>query len=289
MLPKGTSLPANTAATSTANTDHSKFLITGLNSMAVYVLAYYLVWGLHQGAKLEVSRFYNLRGNWNPSRIVYTLADGEWWRLAIIAVNGIGPLVCLLLGIVAFQWYWKRERARRGQFKLLLLWVALHCCNAIFGALLADTLTQTGFWYVPDWLLGLGNIVNVILALLAGLAQLGLGYLAAIAFLQAHDSKTVMRFQNRQRMVLATLIFPWIAGGLLIALAKVPYLSVYEVLHLVIMGLLVAPTALGCLNEVFSATVRRPQSTKIAWGLIGLAVVVAVVWRLALSPPVPFG
>lgn len=289
MFSKNTSLPVQTVAATTTNTDRSKFLIAGLNGTAIYTLAYYLVWGLHQVAKLEVSRFYNLRGNWDPSRIVYTLGDSEWWRLAIIAVNGIGPLVCLVLGVVAFQWYWKRERARRGQFKLLLLWVSFHCCNAIFGALLADTLTQTGFWYVPDWLLGLGNIVNVILALMAGLAQLGVGYLAAIAFLQAHDSKTVMRFQNRQRMVLATLIFPWVTGGLLIALTKVPYLSVYEVLHLIIMGLLVAPTALGCLNEVFSDTVKRPQSTKIAWGLVGLAVVVAVVWRLALSPPVPFG
>ena len=284
MQPQSSTLPAPTP-----KTDRSKFLTAGLNGTAVYILAYYLVWGMHQVAKLEVSQFYSLRGNWNPSSIVYTMADGEWWRIAIIAVNGIGPLVCLVLGVVAFQWYWKSERARRGQFKLLLLWVAFHCCNAVLGALLADTLTQTGFWYVPDWLLGLGNIMNVILALLAGLIQLGLGYLAAIAFLQAHDSKTVMRFQNRQRMVITTLIVPWVAGGIFIALTKLPYLSVYEVLHLVVMGLLITPTALGCLNEVFSDTVKRPQSTKIAWGLVGLAVVVAVAWRLALSPPMAFG
>ena len=55
------------------------------------------------------------------------------------------------------------------------------------------------------------------------------------------------------------------------------------------MGLLVTPLALGCLNEVFSDTVRKPQATHVAWGLVGFAIVVALVWRLVLSPPVAFG
>ena len=271
------------------DTSKRKFLVSALNGTTLYVLAYYFVWGLHQLAKVQISTFYHLHGTCDPSRILYTLDEKEWWRTAVIAVYGIGPLVCLLLGIGAFRWYWKSERARRGNFKLLLLWVVFHSCNAVFGALLADSFTQTGFWNVPDRLLGLGNIMNILLALLAGLAQLGLGYFGAVAFLQAHDSKTVMRYPNRQLMVVSTLIVPWIAGGLFIALSKLPYLMIQEVLHLLMMGLLVTPLALGCLNEVFSDTVKRPQATNVAWGLVGLAMLAALVWRLALSPPVAFG
>lgn len=278
-----------TAPSPSLKTDHRKFYIVAANGTALYVLAYYLVWGLHQAAKVAMSRHFRLRGIWDPSDVRYTLTDKEWWRTAIVGVYGSGPLVCLILGVVVFRWYWRSERAQRGQFKLLLLWVAFHACNAVFGALLADTFTQSGFWYVPDWLLRLGNIMNVLLALLAGLVQLGLGYFAAIAFLQAHDSRTVMRHINRQLMVVSTLIVPWVAGGIFIALTKVPYLTVQETLHLAMMGLLVTPLALGCLNEVFSETVKRPQATHVAWGLVGLAIVVAVVWRLALSPPVSFG
>ena len=284
MQPETSTLPPTTP-----DPDRRKFITVALNGTALYVLAYYLVWGLHQAAKLELSRLYHLRGTWDPSRIMYTLADSEWWRLAVVAVNGVGPAVCLLVGAVAFRWFWKRERARRGQFKLLLLWVAFQACNAVFGALLADTFTHSGFWYVPDWLLQLGNGLNVLLALLAGLVQLGLGYFGAVAFLQAHDSKTVMRYPNRQLMIVSTLIVPWLAGGAFIALSKLPYLTVHEVLHLLMMGLLVTPLALGCLNEVFSDTVKRPQAPRVAWGLVGLAVVVALAWRLALSPPVVFG
>lgn len=266
-----------------------KFLLTAFNNTAIYVLAYYVVWGLHQAAKLGVSRYYNLRGRWDPSRIVYSLADDEWWRTAVIATYSSGPALCLLVGVVAYGWYWRRERARRGNFKLLLLWVAFHCCNAVLGTLLADTLTQSGFWYVPDWLIGLGNVVNVPLAVLAGLVQVGLGYFGAVAFLQAHDSKTVMRYPNRQRMVLSTLLVPWVAGSGFSALTKVPYFSVQEFLRLLMMGLLVGPMAMSCLNELFASTVRRPQVTRLAWGLLALAVVVALGWRLALSPPVVFG
>lgn len=284
MQPETSTLPS----TPLDNEKH-KFLISALNGTALYVLAYYIVWGLHQGAKIEVSQFYNLSGTWDPSRITYTLADGEWWRTAIISVYGVGPIACLVIGTIALRWYWKHERAQRGNFKLLLLWVVFHSCNAVFGALLADTFTQSGFWYVPDWLLRLGNVMNIVLALLAGLTQLVLGYFGTVAFLQAHDSMTVMRYSNRKLMVVYTLIVPWVAGGLFITLAKLPYITIHEVLHLLIMGLLILPLALGCLNEVFAETVRRPQATRVAWGMVLLAILAALVWRLALSPPVLFG
>ncbi|MET4073302.1 hypothetical protein ABIB44_000533 [Hymenobacter sp. UYCo722] len=279
----------STLSSPTADAEKNKFIISALNSTGLYVLAYYLVWGLYEAAKVLASRYFHLRGSWNPSRVVYTLNDSEWWRTAVVTVYGVGPLVCLLLSLVVFRWYWRSERARRGQRKLLLLWVIFQACNAVFGALLADTFTQSGSWYVFDWLLRMGNAVNIGLALLAGLVQLGLGYFGAIAFLQAHDSKTVMRYDNRQKMVFSTLVAPWVAGSLFIMLLKQPYLTIQEALHLAMMGLLITPMALGCLNEVFSDTVKRPQATRIAWGLIGLAVVLAVVWRLALSPPVTFG
>jgi hypothetical protein len=272
----------------THESEKNKFIISALNGTGLYVLAYYLVWGIYEVTKLQVSRFFHLRGLWNPSQIVYTMSDSEWWRTAVVTVYGVGPVAALLVGVVAFRWYWRSGRAQRGQRKLLLLWVAFHACNAVFGALLADTFTQSGSWYAFNYLFIIGNVVNVFFALIAGLVQLGLGYFGAIAFLQAHDSKTVMRYANRQKMVVSTLVVPWVAGSLFIMALKQPYLAVQEVLHLAMMALLITPMALGCLNEVFSDTVKRPQITRPAWGLIALAVLIAVIWRIALSPPVVF-
>ena len=271
------------------DSEKHKFAISALNGTGLYVLAYYLVWGVHDLLKVQASHYFNLRGVWNPSQVVYTLSDNEWWRTAVVTVYGVGPLACLMLGLIAFRWYWRSERAKRGNFKLLLLWVAFQACNAVFGALLSDTFIQTGTWYVPDWLFRLGNVMNVALAILAGLIQLALGYFGAIAFLQAHDSRTVMRHSNRRLMVLSTLVVPWLVGSTFIALTKINYITIQEFLHLMMMGLLVTPLALGCLNEVFSDTVRKPQATHVAWGLVTLAVLVAIAWRVVLSPPMRFG
>ena len=113
--------------------EKNKFIISALNGTGLYVLAYYLVWGVYEVVKVQASRYFHLRGVWTPSRVVYTLSDNEWWRTAVVTVYGVGPLVCLVLGLIVFRWYWQSERARRGQRKLLLLWVAFQACNAVFG------------------------------------------------------------------------------------------------------------------------------------------------------------
>jgi hypothetical protein len=263
--------------------------MAALNSTAVYVLAYYFVWGVHQFAKVGLSRRLHLRGNWDPSRVLYTVGDDEWTQHSIIAAYGIGPLLCLGLGFVAFLWYWKRERARPGIFKLLLLWIAFHTCNAILGALLADSLRQEGFWYVPDWVMRLGYMANTAVALVAGTLQLAIGRLATVPFLQAHDSHTLMQFQNRRRMVFSTIMTPWLLGGLFIALTKLPYFSMHEFLHLLMMGLLLFSLILGCISDPFDLTVQGAQPTHVAWGFVVLAVLAALGWRLVLSPPLTFG
>ncbi len=274
--------------TELALTDNDKFTIAAANGTVLYVLAYTVVYAIHQTVKIMLSSHYHLRGVWDASRIVYTMADNEWWKLAIIAVNGIGPFAAMLLWVAAYRWYWTVLRAKRGLFKLLILWVSLHACNLVFGALLADTFTQSGFWFVPSWVFQLGNVPNVVLAIFAGIAELAIGYFMSTAFLQAHDSKTVMRYQNRQRMVLYTLLLPYVFGTFLIALSRLPTPSLSEILRLSMMGLLVGPLCLGSLNELFGSTVRGPQNTRMAWGLAGFMIILLLLWRLFLTPPIHF-
>ena len=266
-----------------------KFRVTLANSTMLYVLAYTFVWAVHQFAKIGLSRYLHLRGTWDPSKIVYTMPDNEWWRLAIIAISGIGPFVCLVLALVAYTWYWQRLRAVRGLFKLLVFWVALHAVNLSLGALLADNFTQTGFWFVPSWVFQMGNVPNVLAGIAAGIGQIVLGYFGGVAFLQAHDSKTVMRYQNRRRMVMYTLILPFVFGTALLSLSRLPDLSLGELLRLLTMGLLVVPLALACLNELFGSTVRGPKNTRVAWGMMGLTVLLLLLWHLFLYPAVTFG
>lgn len=266
-----------------------KTRIAFLNATVLYVLAYLTADTLYRLATILMARQLHIPGVWRLSRVQFLIANQAWWRQAIVAVYSVGPLVCLLLAVLAALWFWQRARHRRGLQKQYLLWLLLHCLNLFFGAMVADTMTHSGFWFVPSWALLAGNAVCVAVAVLCGLLQVALGYLAAPLFLQSHDSRTLMRYEHRRRLLLAALLGPWLAGSLLLAAAKFPELSINERLHFATMLLLLAPLALASSNELFAFTIEEPQKTRAAWGLAGLLLLALVVGRLVLGAGVHFG
>jgi hypothetical protein len=260
-----------------------------LNATACYLLAWLVVSFIGQAAPVFEARQANIPGVWSLTGVRFILGDGGWRRDSVVAVYGLGPLLLTGLGTGAFALFWLRERHRRGLVKLLLLWLSFHTTNAVLGGLLADTVTQSGSWYVPNWLLGGGGTwPSTVLGLLLAVVQLALGFLAAIPFLLAQDSHTALQFNNRARLIIYTVIGPWLAGSLLLALSKLPHLGVNEVLRYATMGLLLVPLAIGCNQEFSSKTKLLPQPTRVAWGLVGLALLGLLAWRLALGTPVAF-
>jgi len=239
---------------------------------------------VYQAGTALMARRQGVPGTWDLSGVHFELGDSGWRQSMVLAVYGAGPALVLGLGVLAFGIFWKRQRHRRGLAKLLLFWLVLHALSAVFGGLLADTVTQSGSWYVPNWLLGGGGTwPSAVLGLLLAAGQLVLGYLGAIPFLVAQDSHTVLQFERRAQLVRATIIGPWLVGSLLLALSKLPQLSINEGLRYATMALLLVPLALGCLQESFSQKKWTPSPTRVAWGLLALAGLALVAWRLALG------
>ncbi|HLK97500.1 MAG TPA: hypothetical protein VK364_07000 [Hymenobacter sp.] len=276
------------ATSSLPSSDFSKTAIVAVNTTVLYLLAYFLVQGVYQLATLRMAARLGIPGVWQLGQIQFRIADTEWWRTGVLAVYGIGPVACAGLGMVAGWWFWQRARYRRGLFKQFLLWVMLHAANLSLGVFVADTLTQSGAWYVPSWLFLVGNVLNVVVALLAGIVQVGLGYLASIAFLHSHDSITLMRFQNRRRLLLCSVLVPWLVGSLLLTLLYWPRQSLSEQLHGIVMLLLLGPLYLASMQESFEGTIRQPSRTQLAVSLLLLLAVVAIGWRLVLSKGITF-
>jgi hypothetical protein len=67
-----------------------------------------------------------------------------------------------------------------------------------------------------------------------------------------------------------------------------PHLGVNEALHFATMGLLLVPLAINSNQEFFNQNEVLPYPTKVAWGLVGLALLGLLAWRLALGTPVAF-
>ncbi len=260
-----------------------------LNGTACYLLAYQLVHLVAEAAPVFEARRANIPGFWSLSGVRFILGDGGWQRDSVLAVYGLGPVLLTALGVGAFLLFWLYQRQQRGLLKLLLLWLSLHATNAVLGGLLADTVTQSGTWYVPNWLLGRGGTwPSTVLALLLAVVQVGLGFGAAIPFLLAQDSRTALQFDNRGRLIIYGIMGPWLVGSLLLALSKLPLLGVNEALHYATTGLLLVPLAIGCNQEFSNQNEVLPYPSRVAWGLVGLALLGLLAWRLALGTPVAF-
>lgn len=279
------------APPATSPSARGKFTKLFLNATACYLLAWLVVNFIGQAAQVVMARRAYVPGRWDLGGVRFVLADGAWRRDMVLAVYGLGPALVLALGVGAFGWFWLRQRQRRGLVKLLLLWLAFHATNHVFGGLLADTVTHSSSWYVPNWLVGAGGTwPSMALGLLFGLGQVVLGFLAAVPFLLAQDSHTILRFERRPQLVVYTIAGPWLVGSLLLALSKLPHLSVNEGFHYATMTLLLVPLALGCQQEFFNENDNEalPYPTHVAWGLVGLALLGLLAWRLALGAPVAF-
>jgi hypothetical protein len=265
----------------------SKFTMLFLNATACYLLAYQLVHFVAEAASVYEARRAAIPGVWSLSGVRFIIGDGGWRYTTVLAVYGRGPVLLLGLAVVAFGLFWKWQRYRRGLVKLLLLWLAFHATNAVLGGLLADTVTQSGSWYVPNWLTG-GTWASPVLGIFFAVFQIGLGFLAAIPFLLAQDSRTALQFDNRPQLISYTILGPWVVGSLLVLASRLPSLSLNETLRFATLGLLLVPLALGCNQEFFNQNDTLPYPTRVAWGLVGLAGLGLLAWRIALNTPILF-
>ncbi|RZK47336.1 MAG: hypothetical protein EOO59_17990 [Hymenobacter sp.] len=276
-------VPALVSKSSTAAV-RAKFRVVFANALACYLVAYQVVAFAYQAGTVLMARRQGVPGTWSLGGVRFELGDSGWRPNMVLQVYSTGPALALGVGLLALVVFWQRQRHRRGLGKLLLLWLVLHALGAVFGGLLADTVTQSGSWYVPNWLLGGGDTwPSTVLALLLAAGQLVLGNLVAIPFLLAQDSHTVLQFERRPQLVRATIIGPWLLGSGLLALSRLPHLGLNEVLRFATMSLLLGPLALGCLQESFSQKKWTPSPTRLAWGLLALAGLGLVAWRLALG------
>ena len=280
-----TDQPAELAATQQL-TERSKLKMLFLNATACYVSTYLLVTLVLQGAEAFLARQARVPGYWWLNGVHFTMGDGGWKKDAVLDVYGVGPVLVLVLGLVALLVFLRRQQYRRGLLKIWLLWLVFQCINGVFGGLLADTITQSGSWYVPNWMIGLGTWPSTVFSLLLVAAQLGIGFVMGIPFLLAQDSRTILRYERRATLVQVIILGPWLAGSVIIALSRLPGLSINEMVRLVTMGMLLGPLALSVLPEHISRPMPRSSPTRTAWGLLLLTVVVLLTWRIVLRLPI---
>ncbi|KAA9340655.1 hypothetical protein [Adhaeribacter soli] len=270
-----------------AQADTGKQVIVGINSTILFLLAYLMCHIAYQGATIMTAMSNGIQTELFPGHIQFKLFDSQWETNAVISTYAAGPFVCLALAFIFFPLF-NLYKTKRGLKKVFFLWATLHGLNTFFGSMVAGTLVKGGFWYAVRWAV-ISNALAGFVAFIFFLVLIGIGILMAPAFLQACDSKTLMKFTNRQKMLFTTVFMPWIVGSLFIYLLKVPDFQLYEGLILLSLSLVLIPVYFMNQHNLFSQTIPAPQKTKIAWASLIILLAGALIFRLSLMNGISFG
>ncbi|MBK0403999.1 hypothetical protein I5M27_13475 [Adhaeribacter sp. BT258] len=251
------------------------------NSTILFLLAYLVSYLAYQIATLAAAFSARIPTVFHLGHLEFKIPDSAWRTADVIAVYAAGPVVALALAFLAGVLFMV-VRKKRGLQKTFFLWTFLHGCNLFFGALIAGTITKSGFWFAIRWS-GFNDTALWIMAFLFIFILLAIGVLAAPAFLFSCDSISLMEFQNRPKMLAATVMYPWLFGSFFLVLLKFPDLQYYELLQIFTLMLILLPVYFLNQQNLFSETVEMPKRTRLAQTALVLLVIMAVAYRLLLQ------
>lgn len=260
---------------------HKNYYIYTINSTALYIVAYLLVYMIYQITVLIVA------SRWKLDSVLYyfDLAFNDysplWSRFNIIVITFSGPLVVLLVGILFFRIFANRPKVK-GFLKLFFLWIGIHGLNLFLGAFSTGVSFDEGFGYVANWLYL--NLFWQILFALVFLFVLGvIGYYSAPRFLETSNSVFKIKQENRVKFLFHQVFLPWLIGGFIIYMVKIPNNMPYDtgnLLTLVVVAVAMLFNKKGRPNLIFNSE-RKP--TRVSWVYIAIAVILILAFRIGLD------
>ncbi len=257
------------------------------NSTVLYLLAYLIMYLVNQAVTIFMARSNRIPAELFPGHIDFKIADNAWRAAEVISTYGPGPAVCLALAFLSVLFF-NRVKNLGGLRKLFYLWLTLHGFNFFFGGLIAGSAVRGGFWYAFRWSLPSDAVVYGI-AFFFGLVLLFIGFLMAPGFLISCDSITLVQYENRRKLLMAMVVWPWLLGSFLLFLLKFPDFIFYDAFQYLTMLLMLLPVYFFNMGNPFSETVEEPFRTHFAAGLgIGLAILL-LVYRVSLQNGISFG
>lgn len=257
------------------------FFYYTINSVALYIVAYLLVFMLYQLTILVTASRWKL----DSVLFYYDLAFNDysplWSRSNIIVITFAGPLISLIVGFIFYRLIATRPKIK-GFAKLFSMWIAIHAFNLFFGAFASGVSFDQGFGYVPAWLYW--SVFWQILASLVFLFILGLiGYYSASKFLDTSNSAYRVRPENKTKFLLFQVILPWIIGAIALLLVKIPNNMPYETATLFTMGFAVVPVLFNRMARPTVGFKRERKPTQIKWIFVVLCILVLLAFRIGLN------
>ncbi len=205
------------------------FLI--LNSLLLFVAAYIVSYLPFLYGTYYLAKFFSINVEIKDYAVKFLISDASplWTNFSIITIFGIPPFLALALAYLSRRVYKKYAKRRRGNFRLLLIWISLCFDNLFWGAMIAGIITISGFAYFLNWLY-IPFIVQVIVAGLGAILFATLSSFLSASFIQTTPSRYMIDRDNQLSYKIKIIYIPLIIGLGLVFMLNFPNNSIHNLI-----------------------------------------------------------
>jgi len=268
---------------------HNRLSIA-VNSTAYFIISYLIVYFVTQFTTTVTALSCNIPVQFFYNKIEFLVRSTVWTSDTIKIVFSVGPITALILGVLCLIMY-SKVTDTNGLLKLFFLWGYVHGFTIFFGSILIGTFVNQGFGYVLNWLY-LFDTAKLILILLSAMVMLFIGLFTLKFFLISANSYYNVQYpRNRKSFLTNQILIPWIIGGFLVNLFKIPIDQHFGISQYFIYNLLVFCTSLLIIVPPYFRVYRyselyfdeEPKNFSISWIALIVSILMFFVFRIGLN------
>jgi hypothetical protein len=266
-----------------------KFLFTFLQSTAYFLLTFFFIYIIYQAVTIAVASSFRIPVIWYYYRLVFPLYTYSplYTRAALVTIFASGPVASLLISLAFLRLYFTRNNELVRRFKLLFLWGFVNGLNMFFGAYIAGFLTRTEFIYSSEWVFMSSrfDVEEIIFTVISITLLVVIGRIITPLFLLSSGSITLVKPENRFLYILVQVIFPWLAGALILFLITLPKFYVPLILKTLTPVFALFPSLL-LYNSVQNENIHKTgaiQHNYFRWGMVIFVIALLFFYRVILS------
>jgi len=222
-------------------TQNRRFLFQTINSSAIFIISYILVYFLYQFTIILLANYLGVESIHRYYALAYSGQATSIEHLGTLLMALAGPIVSLIAGFILFRWVFNGAYFA-GLQRLFILWLAIHGLNHFFAALISGAIMEGGYKDMAT-LLHIEPILMTFFAFVSILFLGWIGYLSTARILETSTSLSMTNPDNRRMFFWSQIILPWIIGSLILAIHFFPIEMnhSYELLTLITIGFALIP------------------------------------------------
>jgi hypothetical protein len=264
------------------------FFAISATSSAYFILSFLFVYLIGQLSTAIAAMQFDYTCVLFYYKLVYTMDANSWMSDSVKLLFSMPPVISLfvaVLSLIAFM----NMYTSKSNFKLFFLWSFVHGIVWFFGALVAGMLLDSGFGYVILYFYfqDTGKLILSLLSLAMMLAALGITTKWFV--FSANSYFNQLNEHSRTFFMLAQVFVPIVVGTIVLVGIKLPKVTIYELF--VLLATLLAIIPIGLIYNSYPTFFfdEEPVKVKMNWGVVLIAILALVAFRVLLGIGIPFG